>query len=91
MTWETYKEEVKRTDPDAKVILEEAEIKAKIISAMISRRNDLGLSQRELAERCGIPQSSVARIEIGRTMPKLDTLIKIFYGLGLEFNIQPLS
>lgn len=91
MTWEDYKSEVKRTDADAKEILEEAEIKSKIITAMINRRNDLGLSQRELAEKCGIPQSSVARIEIGRTMPKLDTLIKIFHQLGLGFNIQPLA
>lgn len=91
MTWEDYKSEVKRTDADAKEILEEAEIKSKIITAMINRRNDLGLSQRELAEKCGIPQSSVARIEIGRTMPKLDTLIKIFSQLGLGFNIQPLA
>ena len=90
MTWEDYKSEVKRTDVAAKEILEEAEIKSKIITAMINRRIDLGLSQRDLAERCGIPQSSVARIEIGRTMPKLDTLIKIFSQLGLSFNIQPL-
>ena len=90
MTWEEYKKEVKNTDPDAKEILEEAEIKSQIITAMIHRRNDLGLSQRDLAEMCGIPQSSVARIEIGRTMPKLDTLIKIFSQLGLSLNIQPM-
>ena len=91
MTWEDYKNEVKPKDPDAKLILEEAEAKAKIISAMINRRNDLGLSQRELAEKCGIPQSSVAGIELGRTTPKLDTLVKIFSQLGLGFNIQPIA
>ena len=91
MTWEDYKTEVKQNDPEAKCILEEAEAKARIISAMIDRRNDLGLSQRELAERCGMPQSSVARIERGLTTPKLDTLVKIFSQLGLGFNIQPIA
>ena len=90
MTWEEYKNNVKANDPDAKSVIEEAETKAAIISAMISRRNDLGLSQRELAEMCGIPQSSVARIESNRTTPKLDTLIKIFAKLGLVFSIRPM-
>lgn len=90
MTWNEYKDTVKKADPEAKAILEEAEVKAEIIGAMINRRNDLGLSQRDLAGKCGIPQSSVARIETGRTVPKLDTLIKIFTQLGLGINIQPL-
>ena len=91
MTWEEYKKNVKKSDPIAGEILEESEIKASIIAAMINRRNELGLSQRELAERCGIPQSSVARIELGQTTPKLDTLVKIFLQLGLAFNISPIA
>lgn len=91
MTWEEYKNDVKSKDTDAKAILEEAETKSAIITAMIKRRNDLGLSQRELADLCGIPQSSVARIESNKTMPKLDTLIKIFSKLGLGLTIMPLT
>ncbi len=91
MTWEDYKNDVKRKDADAKAIIEEAEARSSIITAIINRRNDLGLSQRDLAELCGIPQSSVARIESNKTTPKLDTLIKIFSKLGLGFSIMPLS
>ena len=91
MTWDEYKNEVKSNDTDAKKIIEEAETKSAIITAMISRRNDLGISQRELAELCGIPQSSVARIESNKTMPKLDTLITIFSQLGLGFQIKPIT
>ena len=91
MTWEEYKIDVKNKDADARELLEEAETKSAIITAMIRRRNDLGISQRELAELCGIPQSSVARIESNKTSPKLDTLIKIFARLGLELNISPLK
>nr|WP_251443997.1 helix-turn-helix transcriptional regulator [Veillonella intestinalis] len=53
----------------------------------MKRRNELGLSQRALAEQCGIPQSSVARIESFKTMPKVDTLLKIMQPLGLRLQI----
>lgn len=56
----------------------EAENLAAIVGAMIEQRNTLGISQRELAAICGIPQSSVARIESFKTTPNLDTLLKIF-------------
>ena len=56
---------------------------------IIERRNALGISQRELAAVCNMPQSSVARIESYKTVPKLDTLIKITKSLGLNLIISP--
>ncbi len=91
MTWEEYKDDVESKDNVAKSIINEAEVKSAIITAIINRRNDLGISQRQLAESCGIPQSSVARIESNKTTPKLDTLIKIFMNLDLEFTVTPLT
>ena len=44
MTWEEYKKNVKKSDPIAGEILEESEVKASIIAAMINRRNELGLA-----------------------------------------------
>ncbi len=89
MTWDDYKKEVKEKDIEAKKILDEAEAKSKIITAMINRRKELGLSQRDLANLCEIPQSSVARIEANQTVPKLDTLLKIFARLDLVFTVVP--
>lgn len=40
-------------------------------------RYGAGLDQRELAARSGVPQSTVARIETGRTVPRLDTLDRL--------------
>ena len=62
MTWDEYKEFVKSTDPDTSRELEEIEVEARIIGTMIEQRNELGLSQRDLASLCGIPQSSVAAL-----------------------------
>ena len=89
MTWEEYKDFIKSTDSVTKLELEEIEAEAKIISSMIEQRNELGLSQRDLASLCGIPQSSVARIECNKTMPRLDTLIKILQRLGLTLTVTP--
>lgn len=68
-------------------MLEEAAAEAAIISAMIKQRAELGLSQRDLAALCEIPQSSVARIESSKTTPRLDTLLKILNQLGLTLTV----
>ena len=59
-----------------------------IISTIVTRRIELGLSQRDLAALCKLPQSSIARIESCVVIPKLDTLIKIIIPLGLTISIQ---
>ncbi|SFC86975.1 helix-turn-helix domain-containing protein [Butyrivibrio sp. YAB3001] len=88
MNWNEYKTQVKETDPIGKVLIDEAEAEAEIISAIIKQRNALGLSQRDLASLCDIPQSSVARIESSKTTPKLSTIIKICNQLGLSLNVS---
>lgn len=87
--WEKYKEHVREANPEIGKDLDEIEAVSAIVGAMIERRHDLALSQRELAEMCGIPHSSVARIEAGRTTPNLSTLLKILNQLGLTITVQP--
>lgn len=86
-TWNNYKEHVRKIDPQGERALADIEAQASIISAMIKQRNELGLSQRELASLCNIPQSSVARIESFQTTPNLATLLKLFRVLGLKFSV----
>ena len=86
-TWNDYKEYVKKIDPQAASGIKEAEEAAAIVSSMIAQRKALGLTQRELASMCGIPQSSVARIESCKTVPNLDTLLNIFKHLGLSLTV----
>ena len=90
-TWDDYKNFIRETDLEAGRDLDEIEENSRIISAMIRRRNELGLSQRELAAECGIPQSSVARIESFRTTPNLDTLLKIMQPLGLKLVVSQIT
>ena len=87
-TWNDYKEYVKEADPESRKTMEEVEALSSIVSTIIRQRNTLGISQRELAAMCGIPQSSVARIESFKTTPNLDTILKIMQPLGLTLTVQ---
>lgn len=87
-TWNDYKEHVKTLSPDSDRDLADIEEQANIISTVIKQRNALGLSQRDLASICGIPQSSIARIESFQTMPNLATLLKLLRPLGLKLTVS---
>ena len=87
-TWNDYKEHVKAVDPVIAKDMEETEEIAAIVTAMVEQRNALGLSQRDLAAMCGIPQSSVARIESCKTTPNLGTLLNMFQHLGLTLTVS---
>ena len=86
-TWQDYKEYIKNIDENNNLLMEEIDELTAVVSAMIEKRNALGISQRELAQLCGLPQSSIARIESGKTTPKLDTLLKIMHPLGLKIKL----
>lgn len=88
-TWNDYKKHVKEVDPEMGHEISKIEENTEIISAIIKRRNELGLSQRDLAALCSVPQSSIARIESQSSVPKLDTLLKIFDKLGLMISVTP--
>lgn len=86
-TWDDYKNHVESIDSQTRKDLEEVEEVSVIISAMIKRRNNLGLTQRDLANMCGMPQSSIARIESHKITPNLDTLLRMLNSLGLRLTV----
>lgn len=59
-----------------------------IIKQIIRARNELHLSQKELADRIGMKQSNISRLEGGGHNPSLDMLQKVAYGLGKELHIE---
>lgn len=54
-------------------------------------RTDRGLSQQELADRMGVAQSVVARIEAGGVEPRLSKLDRVARALGIEMEVHFLS
>lgn len=59
-----------------------------IIDALITARAEENLTQRELAERCGMRQSAFARIESGNANPTLKTLKQLADGMGKKLRIS---
>lgn len=85
-TWNNYKDYVMSLDETNKQEIEDLEILANIVSEIIAKRNSLGLSQRDLSAICGIPQSSLARIETFKITPKMKAILKIMRPLGLKLT-----
>src|SRR5712691_5847220 len=50
-----------------------------------------GLTQQQLATRAGITQPSLARIESGRVVPRLDTATRLLRECGMHFEAAPCS
>lgn len=90
-TWNDYKEYASTLSSEAKIDIEEASALASFVTQIIQRRNELGLTQRELAALSGLPQSSIARIETMKTIPNIETIIKIVKPLGLQLSLLPIS
>ena len=87
-SWSSYKEYVKSVDEESKKDIQEIEEISILISAMIKQRKKLGLSQRDLASLCNMPQSTVARIESYKITPNLETFLKILKTLGLQLSVN---
>ena len=49
------------------------------------------MSQRDLAEECGITQSAIARLETCESTPQIDTLLKVMKPLGLTLSVTPIE
>jgi len=59
-------------------------------TALLRRaRREAGLSQRALAARAGVLQSTIGRIEIGAVDPRFDTITRLLRACGFGLEITP--
>ena len=65
---------------------DEAEYQARV--AVIQARLAAEMTQKQLAERSGIDQRAISRIESGNTNPTVRTLGRIAKGLGKKLKIE---
>jgi len=87
-TWEDYKVHVKNIDPESSILIEEMTAVAEIIGSIVKQRNELNISQRDLADITGLSQSTIARIESFKITPKLDTVLLLMSKLGMRLTVQ---
>ncbi len=84
---ETYKKFAKASPKNAL----EAQIltgKLEMANLLISQREDLGLSQKKLAEKLGVKQQLISKIESGSNNITLDTLIRVLTVLGVALKVE---
>ncbi len=60
-----------------------------MIALLRAARLAQGLTQRELGERIGSPQSYVARLEAGGTDPRMSSLVEVARALDLDLKLVP--
>ena len=60
-----------------------------VAEAVRAARRMAGLSQRDLAVRARVPQSTIARIELETIEPRSSTAEKILAAAGYDISIEP--
>ncbi len=66
-------------------------IKVELIGKLIEEREKRGLTQKALAELCGVKQPFIARMERGDTDPQMTTILKVLKPLGYTVAIVPID
>lgn len=64
------------------------DIEAEMRDLIVRTRIQLKLTQKQLAERSGVPQANISKIENGNYKPSVATLNKIADGLGKRLVVD---
>ncbi len=83
-TWKQYQKQINYCTDIEKETIKQI---AYIVSELEHRRLELGWTQEELAQRAGLKQSAIARLETESAIPRLDTLERVALALGLKVKL----
>lgn len=64
------------------------DISLQLADCLVNARETCGLTQKQLAEKTGIYQADISKIERGLANPSLSTLKKLADGLGMALDIR---
>ena len=65
----------------------EIDLKLQLVEKIIEAREEKGVTQKELAEMTGLKQTAISRFETSKTIPRLDTILKLITPLGYKLQI----
>ena len=85
------KEEINKrlvNDADLKKAYDIAQREYEVRKQLVKIRNDLGLSQKDVANLSGLTQQMISRIETESNSPTLRSFIKYVDSLGLEIKFE---
>ena len=81
-------EKVNLTPVDDTPEIEEYDIDAEVRDLVISARSAANLTQKQLAQRSGVSQANISKIENGNYQPSLSTLKRIADALGKRLVVS---
>ncbi len=81
MTWDDFKKQPSSLSQDEIDIIN-------TLSMLQATRIKRGITQKQLAEKSGLSQPQIAKIENLDSMPTLKTLRRYAAGLGLKINLE---
>ena len=75
-------------DPEFKKEYDALAPEFSIIQAIIDARKNSGMTQKDLAEKTGITQGDISRLENGSANPSLKTLQRLAEGMGMTLKLE---
>lgn len=87
MTLQEYKNK-KLQDPEFAKAYEEVQPEMKVVRAIIEARTSQNLTQKELAEKTGINQTEISKLENGTRNPSIRLLQRLADGMGMVLDIS---
>ena len=84
--WADFKKEL-LADPKVKAEYDALEDEFHLINELISARSEKHLTQAQLAEKAGLKQAAIARLEGGGSNPSYKTLTKVAKALDKKVSL----
>ena len=75
-------------DPEFKKEWDNLEPEMEVVRALIKARTAQNLTQKDLAEKTGINQANISKLENGNMNPSLKLLKRLADGLGMNLRIE---
>lgn len=84
--WEDFRKEFFTPEENAA-----SDLRVAIIGELIKARDEKRISQKQLEKLSGVKQPVIARMETGKTSPRLDTVLKVLAPLGKTLQVVPID
>jgi len=91
MDFDTVITNMKATKPGFAEVWDDMRAARSLLHQLVLARQRAGLTQRELASRVGMDQSSLGRLEAGATLPNLKTISKLLTALDYDIRLIPME
>jgi predicted XRE-type DNA-binding protein len=90
-TWQEFKDELVERGSLSPDEARASELRIALIGELIEARKGKGISQQELEQLSGIKRPVISRMENGRVMSQIDTVMRVLLPLGKKLAIVPLD